>query len=102
MNDPVMGGQSYSTVGVANGLLNFTGKCAIVPSLQAPGFITAVAGNQRETDAADPSTWHDVSKCTGLKITAKSMNAYNGFRISFGTAHPIFGKFFAYGYKSHF
>ena len=27
---------------------------------------------------------------------------YAGYRISFGHAHPIFGKFFAYGYKSHF
>ena len=29
MNDPVMGGQSYSTVGVANGVLNFTGSCKV-------------------------------------------------------------------------
>merc|ERR1711871_678562 len=25
-----------------------------------------------------------------------------GWRLSFGHAHPIGGKFFAYGYKSHF
>ena len=99
-NDPVMGGQSYSTVTVEHGLLNFTGRCAIVPSLQAPGFITAVSGNQRASEA-DP-TFNDVSSCEGLKINAKSVNAYGGFRVSFGHAHPIGGKFFAYGYKAHF
>ena len=86
-NDPVMGGQSYSTVVVQNEVLNFTGKCAIVPSLQAPGFITAVN--------SDKAPWVDVSGCEGLKITSKSTIPYSGFRISFGNAHPIGGKFFA-------
>ena len=95
-----MGGQSYSTVTVEHGLLNFTGRCAIVPSLQAPGFITAVSGNQRASEA-DPA-FSDVSSCEGLKINAKSVNAYGGFGVSFGHAHPIGGKFFAYGYKAHF
>jgi len=88
-NDPVMGGQSYSTVVVQNEVLNFTGKCAIVPSLQAPGFITAVN--------SDKAPWVDVSGCEGLKITSKSTIPYSGFRISFGNAHPIGGKFFASG-----
>ena len=99
-NDPVMGGQSHSTVKVENGHLNFTGTCAIVPSLKAPGFITAVAGNQ--FDLGDAASWKDVSGCEGLTITANSANAYAGWRLSFGHAHPIGGKFFAYGYKSHF
>ena len=93
-NDPVMGGQSYSTVVVQNEVLNFTGKCAIVPSLQAPGFITAVN--------SDKAPWVDVSGCEGLKITSKSTIPYSGFRISFGNAHPIGGKFFAFGYKADF
>ena len=93
-NDPVMGGHSYSTVKVENNVLNFTGACKIVPSLQAPGFVTAV------TD--DRVTWPDVSKCRGIKITAKAADDYKGYRISFGDAHPAGGKFFAYGYKSHF
>ena len=38
LNDPVMGGQSTSRVKVEHGVLNFTGFCAIVPSLKAPGF----------------------------------------------------------------
>eukprot|EP00966_Prymnesium_polylepis_P267983 6191012-Prymnesium_polylepis.1 len=87
MNDPVMGGQSFSAVAVENGVLNFTGACKIVPSLNAPGFITAVS--------SDSNAWADVSTCEGLTITAKANSSYAGYRISFGHAHPIFGKFFA-------
>lgn len=93
-NDPVMGGQSYSRVAVEGAVLNFTGACKIVPSLKAPGFITAVN--------SDYKAWVDISSCKGLAIKAKSYNDYKGFRVSFGNAHPIGGKFFAYGYKSHF
>jgi len=93
-NDPVMGGQSFSTVAVEGGMLNFTGACKIVPSLKAPGFITAVT--------SDSASWADVSSCEGLTITAKAATSYAGYRVSFGHAHPILGKFFAYGYKSHF
>jgi len=94
MNDPVMGGQSYSSVSTAGGALNFTGACKIVPSLKAPGFITAVT--------SDSAAWADVSSCEGLTITAKAATPYKGFRISFGHAHPIGGKFFASGYKANF
>lgn len=93
-NDPVMGGQSYSTVKVENQMLNFTGACKIVPKLKAPGFITAVN--------SDRNTWEDVSGCEGLKVVHKSANNYAGFRISFGTSHPVGGGFFARGYKSQF
>jgi len=44
MNDPVMGGKSYSNVSVGDDMLRFTGKVAIVPFLGAPGFITAATG----------------------------------------------------------
>lgn len=97
-----MGGRSYSTVKLEHGYLNFTGACKIVPSLQAPGFITAVAGNQFEIAEAEEDKWNDVSSCEGIKINAKSANAYKGFRVSFGTKKPIGGKFFAFGFKSHF
>lgn len=99
LNDPVMGGQSTSRVAVENGVLNFTGHCAIVPSLKAPGFITAATGNgwfSRETFA-------DVSSCTGLALVAKDYThgQYKGYRISFGTAKPPGGKFFAQGFKAN-
>ena len=58
-----------------------------MPSLQAPGFITAVNSDRKR--------WNDVSSCTGIKITAKSDTKYDGFRVSFGSAHPRGGKFFA-------
>jgi len=93
-NDPVMGGQSYSAVSVADGKLNFTGACKIVPALKAPGFITVVN--------TDTNGWVDVSSCEGLQIMHKSATPYEGFRISFGHAHPKGGHFFAYGYKAHF
>ena len=69
-NDPVMGGQSYSTVTIQNGLLNFTGSCKIVPSLKAPGFITVIN--------TDEVPFVDVSSCEGIKFTHKSVNAYKG------------------------
>uniref|UniRef100_A0A7S0IYF5 NADH:ubiquinone oxidoreductase intermediate-associated protein 30 domain-containing protein n=1 Tax=Calcidiscus leptoporus TaxID=127549 RepID=A0A7S0IYF5_9EUKA len=97
LNDPVMGGQSTSRVAVENSVLNFTGTCAIVPSLKAPGFITAVTGNGFFAH----ETFVDVSSCKGLTIVAKDFASYKGYRISFGTAKPIGGKFFAEGYKAN-
>lgn len=46
MNDPVMGGRSTSSVTVDedDGIAHFEGKCAIVPFLHAPGFITMTTG----------------------------------------------------------
>ena len=38
MNDPVMGGASKSTFSVEDGQGHFSGTCAIVPFLKAPGF----------------------------------------------------------------
>jgi len=98
MNDPVMGGKSTGSVEVKHGVLNFTGVCAIVPSLQAPGFITAVAGRSMFL----PEKFVDVSSCKGLKINAKDFSGgYKGYRLSFGSAKPPGGKFFAYGYKAN-
>ena len=37
-NDPVMGGQSKSTFAVEAGVGKFSGTCAVVPFLKAPGF----------------------------------------------------------------
>lgn len=95
MNDPVMGGQSTSRVAVEGNVLNFTGTCAIVPALKAPGFITAVTGNR-----FIPETFVDVSSCTGLSIVAKADTNYKGFRISFGDAQPPGGFRYSYGYKA--
>lgn len=61
--------------------------------------VTAATGNSwfhRET-------FSDVSTCTGLKVVAKDYTGghYKGYRISFGTAKPPGGKFFAQGYKAN-
>ena len=64
MNDPVMGGKSTGSVSVADDVLKFTGTCAIVPKLQAPGFITAVAGG----GFFRHDSFVDVSSCQGLGV----------------------------------
>lgn len=104
-NDPVMGGQSYSTVTVVNNTLDFVGACEIVPFLNAPGFIKAEAGSEfgvRKLDMGADAPWADVSSCQGLEITGMADSDYAGFRISFGTAKPPQGKFFARGYKANY
>jgi len=96
LNDPVMGGKSYSSVKIADGIASFTGKCAIVPSLQAPGFITMETGNSfTETAAVFP----DISTCEAFSFELRTNTAYEGYRVSFGKAHPKGGRF-AYGYKA--
>jgi len=100
LNDPVMGGQSYSTVSVSDGILNFTGKCAIVPFLKAPGFITAATGRGFGPGKVSPETFVDVSSCKGITIIARDYsNGYSGYRISFGNAH-VSGTHHAYGFKA--
>ena len=57
--------------------LNFTGTCAIVPSLQAPGFITAVTGK----GLFRSESFVDVSACEGLTIKARDFSGgYKGYR----------------------
>ena len=92
-NDPVMGGQSVGTFTVEDNTGVFDGTCKIVPSLGAPGFIKA------ETSK---TTLPDVSSCTGLALTVKSSNDYDGFRFSFGNKRADCGKFFATGHKANF
>lgn len=96
LNDPVMGGQSYSNLAIENGIARFTGKCAIVPSLQAPGFITMETGNQF---VDKPSKFPDISSCSAFSFEIKTNTDYGGYRVSFGKAHPKGGRF-ASGYKA--
>merc|ERR1712217_248205 len=81
-------GDTANKVGV------FNGTCAIVPSLKAPGFITAVS----------KGSFADISHCQKLVLNVKSANSYTGFRVSFGSEHypPFYKHFFARGYKSDF
>ena len=98
LNDPVMGGRSTSSLTIANGVAHFQGHCNIVPSLQAPGFITMVTGGFGQPTAHFP----DVSPCTGLQLVLRSPTAfdYTGYYLSFGNVHLPDGRF-AMGYKTH-
>jgi len=96
LNDPVMGGQSYSNLEIADDVAHFTGKCAIVPSLSAPGFITMETGSQF---FEKPATFPDISTCKAFAFELKTNVEYDGYRVSFGKAHPKGGRF-AYGYKA--
>ena len=83
MNDPVMGGQSHSSFAQEGGVGNFTGLCAIVPFLKAPGFckIGTTHGLLSPPGFADASSFIGGS----LYITAKSSTpSYKGFKVDFG------------------
>jgi hypothetical protein len=80
MNDPVMGGQSVSSLEIKDGVAHFEGTCAIVPFLKAPGFITMVAGGFYQGYALFP----DVSNCSGLKLVLRTSVSYKGYYVSFG------------------
>lgn len=92
MNDPVMGGKSTGAVSVENGVASFDGKVAIVPFLQAPGFITMRASG---------GVYPDVSSCNALKLVLMATEEYHGYRVSFGTVHLPNGHH-ATGYKANF
>ena len=105
MNDPVMGGKSYSNVSVGDDMLRFTGKVAIVPFLGAPGFITAATGRGLGPGGQSPlppESFVDVSSCKGLTVVANDLsNGYSGYRISFGNGHAQHpGHNHAYGFKA--
>ena len=95
LNDPVMGGQSYSRIQIDEGVAHFEGRCEVVPKLGAPGFITMATGNRFDQVASFP----DMSSCEGLEFVLKTNVEYEGYRISFGKAHPK-GARFAYGFKA--
>jgi hypothetical protein len=118
MNDPVMGGQSKSSVAIGDGMAHFEGTCAIVPFLNAPGFITMTTGvhyppgssllrndnnnngfgNSRNR-SDEKSLFPDVSNCKGLSVTLRSTVDYHGYFVSFGTDR-VPGGHHASGYKT--
>ena len=82
MNDPVMGGQSHSSyVQSPSGYGNFSGLCALVPFLHAPGFCKMATQHSLFTPAGfdDASAWIGGS----LHITLKTPTpGYGGFKAS--------------------
>jgi len=97
LNDPVMGGRSESSLAIGDGIAHFEGTCAIVPSLDAPGFITMVTGGYGSPTTAP---FPDVSSCTGLALVLRTAMDYEGYYLSFGTDRAP-GARYAMGYKTH-
>lgn len=108
MNDPVMGGQSHSAFNTTGGIGYFSGLCAIVPFLKAPGFCKI----STQLGLLEKPTYPDVSEFINgaLLIEARSTTAgYKGFKVAFdaknatrpgkGTHHgaPSFKADFAVG-----
>lgn len=93
-NDPVMGGESYSSIAMVenDGTAYFTGEVKDVPFLGVPGFI------QMEARGGE---YPDVSCCSAMKLNVMGMEDYTGYRVSFGTRRAKTG-FFAQGYKADF
>jgi len=93
-NDPVMGGESYSSVTMMDedGSAFFTGEVKDVPFLGVPGYIQMEARGGKYPDA---------SCCSALKLNVMGMEEYAGYRVSFGTRRAKTG-FFAQGYKADF
>ena len=96
INDPVMGGQSTATFTIDKitkvGI--FAGEVKDVPSLQAPGFISA-------RTPRTGSLFPDLTTCDGLKLRLRSTTPYDGYRISFGTNFAGTMQY-AHKYEAHF
>jgi uncharacterized surface protein with fasciclin (FAS1) repeats len=94
-NDPVMGGKSSGKFTVTDGIGTMEGTVAIVPSLNAPGFINVEAQGK----------YADVSSCAGVELdvrTTSDPEEYTGWRFSFGTDKSACKQFFARGYHASF
>ena len=91
-----MGGKSKSSLQIENGVAKFTGTCAIVPFLKAPGFITMVTGG---FFSWKKEVFPDVSSCSGLSFSLKTNVDYAGYRVSFGKQR-VSGGGHASGYKA--
>lgn len=91
LNDPVMGGQSTSTVDVKDDVAVFKGEVVDVPFLQAPGFI------KMETRGGE---FPDVSQCKALKIKMRTPTKYSGLHVTFGVHHAEETMPFVRGYKA--
>merc|ERR1719156_298604 len=92
-NDPVMGGKSSGkfTVDSDNAIGTMEGTVAIVPSLNAPGFINAQALGK----------YADVSSCSGIELDIRvTSDPYDGWRFSFGSDLFACSQFFSRGYHA--
>ena len=89
VDDPVMGGKSFSNITVKNNVLNWYGEVKLVPSLNAPGFCSV------ETISPYSSKFVDISNYTHLEIKVRSSYNATGYKVSFAanTLNPQFHSF---------
>jgi len=80
---------------VNEGFGTMEGTVAIVPSLNAPGFINVEASGK----------YDDVSSCTGVELDVRvtsNPDPYTGWRFAFGNHKSACRQFFARGYHASF
>jgi len=104
MNDPVMGGKSDSTFKVdsSNKVGVFDGTCAIVPSLNAPGFckVTTKAGFLKHNKFADISS--HLAGHMELRVRS-STPKFAGYRVAFSAKDvPSTSRYGGGSFKSGF
>jgi hypothetical protein len=82
LNDPVMGGQSHSAFTAETSYGRFSGLCAIVPFLKAPGFckIATTHGMFEKPRLADASAY--IGGSLYLEVRS-STPEYKGYKVDF-------------------
>merc|ERR1711907_669911 len=101
LNDPVMGGQSFSSVKVEQGMMIFNGTCNIVPKLKAPGFAKAStsSGWFHHNKFNDASAF--INGSLQLKVRS-STPEYAGFKVEIGAKGVPARRFGGGSFKSDF
>lgn len=90
VNDPVMGGQSNSTITIdlRAGLGMWNGEVKIVPFLKSPGFCTMQSPGLRKK-----TNFPSVEGFSGIVVTARASNSkLKNFQISFRTNGAVHGE----------
>ncbi len=96
VNDPVMGGQSNSTITVKNNLAYWAGEVKIVPFLHAPGFCTIQSPGLNKKESIPSVTGYDgivvkaishSSEITSFRVTLESSGATHMFKRGQYTAN---------------
>jgi len=89
INDPVMGGQSNSTITVKNNLAYWSGEVKIVPFLHSPGFCTIQSpGLNKKEDIPSVAGYDGIvvkaisrnSEITSFRVTLESSGATHFFK----------------------
>jgi hypothetical protein len=95
-NDPVMGGQSSSSIATTHSYADFNGTTRIVPALKAPGFTIAMTEGFPLL-----SKFPDVSSMDGLTVSVRQVGTnFSGYKIAFCDSHLNFYRCQVEGFKA--